>query len=69
MRSSTGKVLREAVKEQRSNETFERALSRMVKKHHGTYPEYIDLIGKVRERAEKGRVPLHKAAEAIASEE
>jgi hypothetical protein len=62
-------VLREAVRDQHSNETFEKSLARAVKKHQGAYQDYIDLIAKVRERAKKAKTALDDAARTLAAEE
>lgn len=68
MKAPIGQVLREAVRDLHPNETFEKSLSRSVRAHGGTYEEYLDLIGKVRDRARKKRVPLKDAARALAAE-
>ena len=68
MRGPAAQVLREAVKDQHSNETFEKALGRIVRKHHGTFQDYMDLIAKVRGRAKKGDISLPDAAKVLAAE-
>ncbi len=69
MKASIRDVLREAAKEQHPNETFEKALSRTVRKRQGTYQDYIDLIGQVRNRARRDRSSLLDAAKAMAQEQ
>lgn len=59
-------VLREAAGEMRRGEKFETVLSRVVHRHGGTYAEYIDLIGRVRDRAKEKGVTLGKAAKDLA---
>ena len=68
MRAPPAQVLREAVRDQHANEAFEKALARAVKEHQGTYQDYIELIGKVRERAKKDKATLSDAAKALAAE-
>ena len=68
MRAPPAQVLREAVRDQHANETFEKALARAVKGHQGTYQDYIGLIGKVRERAKKEKGALVDAAKTLAAE-
>lgn len=68
MKTPAAQVLREAVRDQHSNETFEKALARAVKEHQGTYQDYIDLIGRARERAKKEKATLRDAAKSLAAE-
>jgi len=68
VRAPAGQVLREAARDQHPGETFEKSLGRAVKNHQGTYQEYMDLIGKVRERARKDKTALGDAAKTLAAE-
>lgn len=68
MKTPIGEALREAIREQRGNETFERALGRIVRRHHGTFSDYVSLIGLVRKRADRDKSSLVEAAKALASE-
>jgi len=68
VRAPVAQVLREAVRDRHSNETFEKSLGRAVKEHQGRYEDYIDLIGKVRERAKKEKATLSDAAKSLAAE-
>ena len=69
MRASAAEVLREAARDVHPNESFEKALSRSIQKHQGTYEDYMDLVGDVRERARKDKTSLGDAAKALAAEE
>ncbi len=68
MRATPARVLGEAARDQHANETFEKALGRVVKEHQGTYRDYIELIGKVRLRSKKERTTLGHAAKLLAAE-
>ena len=68
MRTSAEQVLRDAVRDHHPNESFEKSLARAVKEHKGTYQDYIDLMGKIRERARKEKGTLSDAAKALAAE-
>ena len=69
MRTSVPDVLREAVRDRHSNETFEKALSRVVRKHQGTFADYVDIVGRVRERAKRDSSSLTEAAKSLAAQE
>ena len=43
-------------------EAFEQALGRAMRRHGGTYQEYVDLISEVREIARARKVSLRDAA-------
>jgi len=68
VRAPAAEVLRDATRNQHQGESFEKALSRAVRKAHGTFQDYVELIGKVRERAKKDRTQLDVAAKALATE-
>ena len=68
VRASPADVLREAVKDQHPNETFEKALSRIVRKNQGMFSDYMDLIAKVRAQAERDRKGLVSAAKILSRE-
>ena len=67
VRASPAEVLRETLKDKHSNETFEKALGRLVRKNQGTYRDYRELIHQVRDRARKDRSSLDEAARALAA--
>ena len=67
MRAPASQVLREAARDQHPNEPFEKALGRAVRNHGGTYQDYVELIARVRERAERDGKGLVVAAKALAS--
>ena len=69
MRPSAAEVFLDAIREQHSNETFEKALSRVVRRQGGTYADYIALVGRVRERAARDGRGLVSAAKALAGED
>ncbi len=60
--------LREALKDLHKNETFERALGRVLRAHKRDYQDYVQLIGAVRERARREGVGLLEAARREASD-
>jgi hypothetical protein len=68
VRASAEQVLREAMKDQHPNETFEKALSRAVRKNQGTFRDYMDLIARVRARAKRDGGDLVSGADAILRE-
>ena len=68
MKGSPAEVLREAVRDQHSNETFEKALGRTARNHQGGFEDYKDLIARVRLRARKDGASLAEAARALAGE-
>jgi len=68
VRAPAAQVLREAARDQHRGESFEKSLSRTVRTHQGTFEDYVELIGKVRNRAEKDGSPLRDAAKALAAE-
>lgn len=68
MRVPAAQLLREAARDLHPNETFEKALGRMVRKHHGTFEDYRALINRVRARAKKGNLSLEDAAKALSAE-
>jgi len=59
-------VLREAAGEIRRGEKFEAVLSRVIRRHGGSFAEYVDLIGRVRERSKSTGLTLVQAAKQIA---
>jgi len=68
VKAPASQVLREVARDLHPNETFEKALGRIVRKHHGTFQDYMDLIAKVRGRAKKGDISLPDAAKVLAAE-
>lgn len=69
VKASSADVLREAMRDLHSNETFEKALGRVVRKHGGTFKAYMELIDLVRKHARKHGTTLMAAATAIADGE
>lgn len=69
MKATVAEVLREAAKDQHSNETFEKALGRVIRKGEGTFEDYLGLIAQVRARAKKDKTTLGDAANALAAEQ
>jgi len=65
VRAPAAQVLREAARDQHRGESFEKSLSRTVRTHQGTFEDYVDLIGRVRRRAEEDRQGLVSAAKAL----
>ncbi len=61
-------ILLEAIKDLHKNETFERALGRVLRRHGRDYQDYLKLMGRIRERAAKEDVGILVAAEREASE-
>ena len=68
VKASEADVLREAVRDQHPNETFEKALGRAVRKNGGTYDFYLELIDRVRRRGKRRKGGLVAAATSLASE-
>lgn len=52
----------EAIKDLHKNETFERALGRVLRRHGRDYQDYLELIGRIRERAAREDVDVLVAA-------
>ncbi len=57
-----GTVLQEALKDLHKNETFERALGRILRRHGKGYKEYVEIMGAVRTQAHKEGIELLEAA-------
>jgi transcription antitermination factor NusG len=68
VKASASDLLREAVREQHPNETFEKALGRIVRSHRGAFEDYGGLIERVRQRARRDKSSLATAANALADE-
>jgi len=60
------RVLREAAGELRRGERFEEVLGRVLRRHEGSYEDYVRLITDVRERANKKNLTLAQAARDLA---
>ena len=69
MKASAPDLLREAVRDQHPNETFEKALGRIVRNHQGTFQDYMDLVAKVRARAKREGSSQLEAAGILAAED
>ena len=57
-----GTILQEALKDLHSNETFERALGRILRRHGEGYEAYVEIMGSVRARANRDGIELLEAA-------
>ncbi|MEE9268463.1 MAG: hypothetical protein V3U70_03565 [Thermoplasmata archaeon] len=57
-----GTILQEALKDLHSNETFERALGRILRRHGKEYKEYVEIMRAVRGQANKEGIELLEAA-------
>ncbi len=66
--TTRSEILREAVKDLHKNETFERALGRVLRRHGRDYQDYLALIDRVRRRAKKDDIDILVAAKREASE-
>ncbi len=51
-----------------SNESFEQSLGRSVRRHGGSYQDYVDLVSRVRDAAKARRVKLRDAARFLADQ-
>ena len=49
-------------------ESFEESLGRSVRRHGGGYPEYVDLVSRVREVARDRKLSLRDAARWLADQ-
>ncbi|HEY7588879.1 MAG TPA: hypothetical protein VIB49_09085 [Thermoplasmata archaeon] len=58
-------VLEKALRS-KHDETFEKALGRAIRDLGGTYADYVELISRVRERAQASKVDLRAAARTLA---
>ena len=61
-------ILQEALKDKHKNETFERALGRILRAHGRDYEDYLELMSEIRERAGREKVDIVEAARREASE-
>ncbi|TLZ66050.1 MAG: hypothetical protein E6K16_02240 [Methanobacteriota archaeon] len=59
-------LIAEAVGDLHKDETIERALGRIVRRHGGTYEAYVHVIGIVRELAHREKVTPLEAARRLA---
>ena len=69
MKAPAAQVLREAVRDIHRNETFEKALGRAVRTHHGTFEDHMELVAKVRAQAKRDGTGLVSAAEVLSRED
>jgi hypothetical protein len=61
-------VLQETLRDLHKNETFERALGRILRRHGKGYEEYVEIMGAVRNQAEREGIELLEAARKQASD-
>jgi len=64
VKAPASQVLREVARDLHPNETFEKALGRIVRKHHGTFQDYITITGLV--SATRGAAKAEEIGEATA---
>ncbi len=67
LKVSVSRVLKDALGYP-PNESFEECLGRSVRRHGGTYEDYVDLISRVRETARNRKLPVRDAARWLASQ-
>jgi len=60
-------LIKDALRELHKNESFERALARVIRKNNGTYRDYIETISEIREYALKRKLDLKEAAKKLSS--
>jgi len=65
--SSRSKILKEALRT-RHQEPFEKALGRAVRKHGGSFAEYVALIAEVRDYGRVHKLGLRDAARSLAGQ-
>ncbi|TET90957.1 MAG: hypothetical protein E3J35_04805 [Methanomassiliicoccales archaeon] len=59
------RAILDAIKDLHTNETFERALGRIVRNRRMSYEDYMDIIAEIRELANKKKIDLVEAARRI----
>lgn len=67
LKVSESRVLKDALAYP-SDEPFENALGRSVRRHGGGYEDYVRLIGRVREHARERKLSLREAARRLADQ-
>ena len=67
MKVSDSRVLKDALAYP-GNESFEASLGRAVRRHGGTYQDYVDLVSRVRDLAKARKLPLRDAARLLAAQ-
>lgn len=63
------RAILDAIKDLHTNETFERALGRMVRNRRMSYENYMDIIAEIRELAKKKKIDLVEAARRIVKDQ
>jgi len=58
-------LLAEALRDLQKGETVERALSRILRRYGGTYADYVRIMGDVRDRATREKIPPLEAAKRL----
>jgi len=61
-------IVSEAIKDRHPNETLEKAVGRVVRRHHGKYEDYLRTMADVRDLAYKKKLTVIEAAKLIASQ-
>ena len=59
-------LLAEALGDLHKGETVERAIGRILRRHGGTYEDYVRIVGDVREAARKAKTTPLEAARKLA---
>ncbi len=59
-------LIAEALGDLHKGETVERALSRILRRHGGTYADYLEIMGSVRDLAYKEKLTSLEAARRLA---
>lgn len=63
------RAILDAIKDLHTNETFERALGRIVRNRRMSYENYMDIIAEIRELANKKKIDLVEAARRIVKDQ
>jgi hypothetical protein len=67
LKASPSRVLKDALAYP-SDESFEQSLGRSVRRHGGSYQEYVELVSRVREAAKERKLSLREAARSLADQ-
>jgi len=59
-------ILREAIRDLHKGETLERTVGRIVRRHSGTYEDYVRIMDSVRDLAARDRLTPIQAARTLA---
>jgi hypothetical protein len=67
LRVSASRVLKDSLAYP-SDEPFEQALGRAVRRHGGGYEDYVSLISIIRDAARERKIPLREAARRLSDQ-